>query len=421
MWTQIKYILFITIGLACFRNQLFAQASVQNKSYSPLQIDETSFEAVFHQPFLALKIAKSTLEDSIAASRLDKIGYLAIAQSRFSPSQIDINQRTGYWMLSYPVAIKYGLIVNTIIDERKNLAKSTKAAYLYWLDLVQVYKNESIADLAFVESAITISKMRIDSLNNAPYWGIISAKNEQLKQLKKIYKESNYKDPNSKSVVSKVSTVWVRSSAPISFAAIHHFTQIPTVELSRLNPQWINNRYNPTYGALKLPLKYQTSFEEDKDAMEQKTRNDKLLMLAENTKRLKHLKGNIPDLNRYKPIRYKVKMGDNLGRIAQRHHVKISSIRAWNELKSDRIYAGQKLTIYVPTNQKVALAKKVPEKVKKVAIKEGKYQAYTVKTGDTLWGISQLFERINADMIMEDNGIDENISPGQVLKIRTIE
>ncbi|VAW29540.1 Membrane-bound lytic murein transglycosylase D precursor, partial [hydrothermal vent metagenome] len=129
---------------------------------------------------------------------------------------------------------------------------------------------------------------------------------------------------------------------------------------------------------------------------------------------------NIPNLKTHKPIRYKVKAGDNLGRIAQRHHVKTSSIRAWNELKSDRIYAGQKLTIYVPMNQNIEVVKKAPKKVKKSTIKRGEYQEYTVKTGDTLWAISQLFESVTADMIMEDNGIDENIAPGQVLKIRKL-
>jgi len=155
--------------------------------------------------------------------------------------------------------------------------------------------------------------------------------------------------------------------------------------------------------------------------MEQKTRDTEVLTEATNEKRITQLKGNIPDLKTHKAIRYKVKSGDNLGRIAQRHHVKISNIRAWNELKSDRIYAGQRLTIYVRNNQKIEVAKKAPKKEKKHVHKTGNYQEYTVQTGDTLWGISQLFENVSADMIMEDNGIDANIAPGQVLKIRELE
>ena len=42
---------------------------------------------------------------------------------------------------------------------------------------------------------------------------------------------------------------------------------------------------------------------------------------------------------------YKVKSGDNLGKIARRYHCSVSQLKAWNNLKSDRIAIGQKLKI----------------------------------------------------------------------------
>lgn len=45
-------------------------------------------------------------------------------------------------------------------------------------------------------------------------------------------------------------------------------------------------------------------------------------------------------------IIYKVRSGDYLGRIAQRHHVTVSQLKRWNNLKSDSIREGQKLKIY---------------------------------------------------------------------------
>ena len=44
-------------------------------------------------------------------------------------------------------------------------------------------------------------------------------------------------------------------------------------------------------------------------------------------------------------IIYKVKKGDYLGRIAQRHHVTVSQLKKWNNLRSDFIREGQKLKI----------------------------------------------------------------------------
>ncbi len=419
MRTLINYIFYISIGVGGITSQLVAQPSVQNNGFTPLDRDGFGFESEIHQSILALKMAESTLKDSITANKLVQIGYLAIAQSGFSTTTKDINQRAGYWMLPYPIAIKYGLTINKVIDERKNLSKSTCAAYSYWQYLVKFYKNEEIADFVFTESAIAIVKFEADSIINTFGGNSLVSRKARLKKIKSIYLKANIK-----AVGPEASVVTVTSNQPISFKAIHHFIQIPTVELVKLNPEWVANLYNPTLGSLTLPIKYQEAFTQATLAMEQKTKDDKVLHLAANTKRIKLLKGNIPNLNSHKPVRYKVKAGDNLGRIAQRYHVKISSIRAWNELRSDRIYAGKKLTIYVPINQKiekVEAAKKTPKKVKKANLKTGEYQEYTVKTGDTLWAISQLFEYITADMIMEDNSIDENIAPGQVLKIREIE
>ena len=45
-------------------------------------------------------------------------------------------------------------------------------------------------------------------------------------------------------------------------------------------------------------------------------------------------------------IIYKVKSGDYLGRIAQRHHVTVRQLMTWNNLKSDFIREGQKIKIY---------------------------------------------------------------------------
>lgn len=45
-------------------------------------------------------------------------------------------------------------------------------------------------------------------------------------------------------------------------------------------------------------------------------------------------------------IIYKVKSGDYLGRIAQRHHVTVRQLMTWNNLRSDLIREGQNLKIY---------------------------------------------------------------------------
>jgi len=46
------------------------------------------------------------------------------------------------------------------------------------------------------------------------------------------------------------------------------------------------------------------------------------------------------------PISYKVKSGDTLWEIASKHNVTVADIKKWNNLKSNNLALGKKLTIY---------------------------------------------------------------------------
>jgi membrane-bound lytic murein transglycosylase D len=51
------------------------------------------------------------------------------------------------------------------------------------------------------------------------------------------------------------------------------------------------------------------------------------------------------------PVVYRVQSGDVLGTIAQKHGVKVSQLKAWNDLQSSTIRVGQKLIIHANPNK----------------------------------------------------------------------
>ena len=107
-------------------------------------------------------------------------------------------------------------------------------------------------------------------------------------------------------------------------------------------------------------------------------------------------------------IRYIVKSGDYLGKIANKFRVRISAIKRWNGLETDHLKVGDRLTIYTRNTEYRADRITVSPSENK-----GKRQIYTVEKGDSLWSISQKFSGISVKKLQDWNGISgKNLKPG---------
>lgn len=107
---------------------------------------------------------------------------------------------------------------------------------------------------------------------------------------------------------------------------------------------------------------------------------------------------------------YVVKNGENLTLIAKKYNCSTTDLKKWNNLRSSRIYPGQKL--YVFKLKKRSLS----------TIRRGKYVYHIVKPGDTLWDIAREYEGITVDQIKRLNKIrnTHNLRPGQKIIIAVI-
>ena len=116
-----------------------------------------------------------------------------------------------------------------------------------------------------------------------------------------------------------------------------------------------------------------------------------------------------------KRIRYRVRNGDYLGKIAYKYGVRVSDIKRWNGLKNNNLRIGKRLSIYpkrlrVPKTSKKTASKKVPK---------GNPTIYVVQKGDSLWTIAKKFKKVSVNQIKEWNNIwsAKSIKPGTKLKI----
>ncbi len=110
---------------------------------------------------------------------------------------------------------------------------------------------------------------------------------------------------------------------------------------------------------------------------------------------------------------YVVKRGDTLGKIAEKFKVKISDLKKWNGLKSNKIIAGSVLKVSPVSGSKksVASASKTSNNTNKKVI------SYKIKRNDTLGKIARKFKVKVSDLRKWNKIRGNKIIAGQKLKI----
>lgn len=111
-----------------------------------------------------------------------------------------------------------------------------------------------------------------------------------------------------------------------------------------------------------------------------------------------------------------VQQGDTFYGLAKRHRVSITDLMAVNDLKSPNLKLGQKL--YVPATRTYQTPDMPSPAPALTADAANWTSAYTVKPGDSLYGIAVRHRLKSAD-IQRNNGIQDvrKIKPGMVLKM----
>jgi len=110
-------------------------------------------------------------------------------------------------------------------------------------------------------------------------------------------------------------------------------------------------------------------------------------------------------------VAHTVKKGESLWSIARKYSVTVSQVKKWNKLKSDRLDAGQKLTIVLDSSNRMASSTK-----SKSSNKDRKF-VHTVESGESLWSIARKY-KVTISEIKDWNSLKtEALQIGQKLTI----
>ncbi|MBK6482362.1 MAG: lytic transglycosylase domain-containing protein [Chitinophagaceae bacterium] len=68
-----------------------------------------------------------------------EVKYLAIIESALNPHAVSRMGATGMWQFMYGTAKQYGLTINSYVDERKDIIRSTEGAAQYLREACMMY------------------------------------------------------------------------------------------------------------------------------------------------------------------------------------------------------------------------------------------------------------------------------------------
>ena len=79
----------------------------------------------------------------------DDLKYVAITESALRPHAHSRKGAVGFWQFVSYTGEKYGLVINSRIDERRNIFASTRAAIRYFKDLHEIFGSWTLAAAAY--------------------------------------------------------------------------------------------------------------------------------------------------------------------------------------------------------------------------------------------------------------------------------
>ncbi len=361
-----------------------------------------------------------------------ELKYLAIVESALNPNAKSRAGAVGLWQFMYRTGLLYDLNVTSYVDDRKDPYKSTEAAARHMRDLYDIYHDWALVLAAYNAGAGRINRAVLNSGGKTTYWEILpylpaETRNYVPAFIAVSYIMTYYKDLNivpSPPKFKDVELDTVSIKYHTSLKTISDFFDIPYEDLKFLNPQYIKDiipsSEHQIY-CIRIPKKYQMQFYSKEKAF-----YDTLLATRTYTDTSTITKNTPVVQNTGNVIYHKVQSGQTLSTIAAKYKVSVSDIKRWNNLKSNMIYAGQKLKIYTnsppkssSTSSTTSESNPAPKNVSSQSGTTNQSQniIHTVKSGETLTFIASQYG-VSVDSIKKWNNLSsDKIVVGQKINI----
>ncbi len=322
-----------------------------------------------------------------------EIALLPGVESGFRPLAYSRHGAAGLWQFMPATGRYFGLKQDWWYDARRDPVASTDAALGYLQQLHQRFDGDwLLAIAAYNAGGGTVARAMRKNLENnkaVDFWSLdLPAETRQyvprLLALARIIEQPQRYGLALPPIDNDPRFVKVEIGEQIDLKVAARLAGMTPEELLQLNAgfnRWATHPEGPHY--LLLPA-------------------DKAGVFSEKLAAL-------PEDQRMRWTRYRIRPGDNLGRIARKYGINVKALMQANHLKSTRIRAGSHLLIPLSTGATLTALNASPNAKRKLR--------YRVRKGDSLYAIARQFGVKIADLKKWNRLASDRLHPGQKLTV----
>ena len=285
-----------------------------------------------------------------------ELKYVAIIESAFNPRAESRVGAKGMWQFMYRTALSYGLRIDSYADERMDPLASMDAAARYFKDAYRIFGDWSLAISSYNCGSGNVNKAIKRAGGKRDFWSIYEYLPRETRGYVPAMVGAMYAfryaneyglRPAPMSLPTYVDTFHIHKN--LHFSQISEVLGIPLADVRDLNPQYYNDIVPGAHSdeVIRLPFNYSSSFLDMQDSIYRYKADVLFATKVEDGRET--VNGRAVQTARPSAtpqwVYYKVKSGDNLGKIAIKYHTTVRRLKSWNNLKSDRIAIGQRLKV----------------------------------------------------------------------------
>lgn len=295
-----------------------------------------------------------------------ELKYLPVIESALNPKAVSRVGATGLWQFMLATGKRYGLTVNSLVDERRDPVKSSYAAAHYLSDLYKIFGDWSLVIASYNCGPDQINKAIHRSKGERDYWQIYPYLPKETRGYVPAFIAANYIMtyycdhnicPMTTRLPAKTDTVMV--SRDVHFEQIAAVCNIDMEQLRTLNPAYRRDVVpgQTELSPIRLPQTEVGKFLNNEDSIynyrtnellskrtEVEVNDEKPTFVSKRKSGGKSSRGRASK-SRSRSKSITVKSGMTLSEIAKKNGTTVAKLKKLNGIKGSNIRAGKKLRV----------------------------------------------------------------------------